>query len=68
MVSYFTTSFSHKHDVKEDGFSISMLQNDEIDVVGVYRSQAGSMTDLIEKLDDIIDDNKTTIVEDLSSW
>ena len=62
MASYFTTSFSHKHDVKEDGFSISMLQNDEIDVVGVYRSQAGDMTDLIEKLDDIIDDNKTTIV------
>ena len=39
-----------------------MFQNEEIDVVGVYRSQEGDMTDLIEKLDDIIDDHKTTIV------
>ena len=62
IASYFTNSFSHKHDVKEDGFSISMFQNEEIDVVGVYRSQDGDMTDLIEKLDDMIDDRKTTIV------
>ena len=62
IASYFANRFSHKHDVKEDGFSISMFQNEEIDVVGVYRSQEGDMTDLIEKLDDIIDDHKTTIV------
>ena len=33
-----------------------------MDVVGIYRSQDGNMNQLIEKLEDMIDDKKTTIV------
>ena len=56
IATYSKNKFFHKHNVKENGFSISMFQNEQIDVIGVYRSQDG------EKLDDIIDDKKTTIV------
>ena len=39
-----------------------MLESEEIDVIGIYRSQEGNLEDLIKILETLIDDTKTTII------
>ena len=62
LASYYNEKFTHKEDVKEEGFSISMLETKDVDVIGVYRSQDGNTKCLIEKLGAIIDETKTTVI------
>ena len=54
--------FTHKVSVREEEFSILMLQTDEIDIIGVYRSQNGNINFLIEKLEALIDETKTCVI------
>ena len=39
-----------------------MLETKDVDVIGVYRSQDGNTSCLIEKLEALIDETKTTII------
>ena len=39
-----------------------MLQTEEIDVIGVYRSQNGNINLLMEKLEALIDETKTCVI------
>ena len=50
IAAYSKDKFSHKDNVKANGFSISVFQNDQMDVVGIYRSQDGNMTQLIHSV------------------
>ena len=62
IASYYNEKLIHKANVTEEGFSISVLETKDIDVIGVYRSQDGNTNFLIEKLEDIIDETKMTII------
>ena len=62
IASYYNDKFTHKTNVKEEGFSISVLETQDIDVIGVYRSKEGNTNCLIEKLEALITENKTTII------
>ena len=62
IASYFTRKFTHKKNANEEGLSISMLEMEDIDVIGVYRSQEGSISQLIEKLDAMVDNTKTIVI------
>ena len=62
IASYYNEKFTHKANVMGEGFSISMLKTEEIDVIGVYRSHDGNTNCLIEILETLIDDTKTTVI------
>ena len=62
IATYYNDKLTHKATVKEKGISISMLETKDVDVIGVYRSQDGNTSCLIEKLEALIDETKTTII------
>ena len=55
-------NYKHKSNVSCAGFSITKIESDKLDVIGIYRSQEGSVTDLIIQLKNLITDGKTTII------
>ena len=62
IISYFRGNFGNAVNINEDGFSISKLEDQKLKVIGVYRSQDGNLTDLTNKLKDLVDTEVTTIV------
>ena len=62
IASYYKGNFDISTNINEDGFSISKLENEKLRVIGVYRSQDGNTSNLINKLQDLVDTEKTTIV------
>lgn len=62
IVSYFNDRFTHTANIVKDGFSVSKISSENIDVVGVYRSQVGNIKDLTETLESLIDNTKITII------
>jgi hypothetical protein len=45
-----------------EGFSISKIESDKLNIIGIYRSQEGNVMNLIEKLEALIDTGKTTVI------
>ena len=62
ITTYYNNKLTHKTSIKEEGFSITMLEGEKIDIIGVYRSQDGDENKLLENLEAIINSSKTTIV------
>ena len=62
IAAFYNEKFAHKTNIKMNGMSISILESEEIDVIGVYRSQEGDLEDLIKMLETLIGDTKTTII------
>ena len=62
ITSYFNKKFTHVTDIKKNGFSISLMRSDDLDVIGIYRSQDGNMQDIIQILDTLIIKPKNTMI------
>ena len=52
----------HSQNVNCEGFSISKVKSEKLDIIGIYRSQEGNVTTLITKLEKLIEDGRTTVV------
>ena len=59
---YFKIEIENIIDYNEDKINITKLKSDELDIVAVYRSEGGSLDELVSKLLDIIDLSKSTLV------
>ena len=60
--TYFKQDYEHKINENYEGFSITKIESDKLVVIGVYRSQEGSVTNLITQLQNLISGRKTTII------
>ena len=49
-------------DINHDGFSITKLKTEKMDIIGVYRSQNGNVVNIIEELQALVDAGRTTVV------
>ena len=54
--------FKHEIDINQDGFSLSKIAGRDLDIIGVYRSQNGSMVDMIEEIKKLHNIEKTTLI------
>ena len=59
---YFKIDTENIIDYNEDKINITKLKSDELDIIAVYRSEGGSMDELVSKLLDILDLSKSTLV------
>ena len=59
---YSTKGYQHNCDVNDEHINITKMESEDMDVIAVYRSQAGSLRDLIRKLENLINLSKTTLV------
>ena len=59
---YFNHQFLHVKNIDADGFTISKLSSKNVDVIGIYKSRDGDSRDLMTQLDNLITENKTTII------
>ena len=59
---YHKDEFQHNCDQNEVNISITKIDSKELDIIAVYRSKDGSLNELIEKLQGLIDNSKTTLV------
>ena len=59
---YFNSKFMHRKDMNAKGFSISKITSSQIDVIGVYKSKEGDLKDLVSKINELIDENRFTII------
>ena len=62
LASYFNNKFKHSEDLNSEGISITKLTSDELDVIGIYKSKEGNMMDIKSMLEDLINEEKTTII------
>ena len=62
LASYFNNKFKHREDISSEGISITKLTSDELDVIGIYKSKEGNMMDIKSMLEDLINEEKTTII------
>ena len=62
LASYFTSEFDHAVNVNNEGFSITKVEHEKLDIIGVYRSQNGDVTNLIRELTKLVDVEKTTVI------
>ena len=62
IASYYKNEYKHARNINSEGISITKLESDKLDLVGIYRSQEGSVTTLIEHLESLITKGKTTLV------
>ena len=62
IASYFNNKFKHTQNVNFGGFSISKVESDKLDIIGIYRSQEGNVQHLIEQLEALIKETKTTVI------
>ena len=62
LASYFNNKFKHSEDISSEGISITKLTSDELDVIGIYKSKEGNMMDIKSMLEDLINEEKTTII------
>ena len=62
IASYYNTKFNHAVNINSAGFSISKVESNMLDIIGIYRSQEGNVMDLISKLETLIDPRKTTVI------
>ena len=60
--SDFKNKFNHVQNIANDGYSMSKLSSQDLDVIGVYKSRLGKLQDIITQLEDMIDDKKITVI------
>ena len=58
---FYRESFECK-DKNEENINITKAENEDIDIISVYRSKEGSLEKLVNKLQDLINFSKTTII------
>ena len=59
---YFNDKVKHVVDINHDGFSITKLKTEKMDIIGVYRSQNGNVVHIIEELQALVDTGRATVV------
>ena len=62
IATYFKPPYEHINNVNSEGYSITKLEAENMDIIGIYRSQEGNVTSLIKELDSLITVGKTTVV------
>ena len=62
IASYYKHENKHLTNVNCEGFSMSKLECPQSDVIGIYRSQEGNVTDLILQLEALISKGRTTVI------
>ena len=62
MAIYFKNQFQHVKNVNGEGFTISMLSSEKLDVIGIYKSKEGDSRDMMTQLSALIVQNKATII------
>ena len=62
IASYFKHMHKHKINVNGEGFSISKIVCENLDVIGIYRSQEGNITSLMNQLEALITKGRATII------
>ena len=63
MASYIKgTKFKHEVNINHDGFSLSKLTSDDLDIIGVYRSQNGNVVELVQEMENLLNIEKTTLI------
>ena len=62
LASYFNKKFQHVKSVKNDGYSLSKVSSEKLDVFGIYRSKDGDARKMIGHLEEMIIENRTTII------
>ena len=59
---FYKQEFQHMGDFNEENISISKMETEGLDIIAIYRSKEGCVSSLINKLQDIINFTKTTLV------
>ena len=59
---YKSEIFKPGHEIKEEKMQISKMESKEVDVIIVYRSEQGNLTDLVEHLKKLINTGMNTVV------
>ena len=62
IASYYKLKMQNVTNINCEGFSITKLEADNLDIIGVYRSQGGTLTSLMSHLETLIVDGKTTVI------
>ena len=62
IASYYKTKFNHAVNINGAGFSISKVESNVLDIIGIYRSQEGNVMELISQLETLIDPSKTSVI------
>ena len=60
IAAYCDDGFKHVVNINHDGFSITKLENKNLDIIGIYRSQNGNVVDIVKELTAEIDFDKNT--------
>ena len=64
IAAYYDDGFKHVTNVKNDGFSITKIENPNLDIIGIYRSQNGNVVEIIKELGSLMKKKK----ESHSTW
>ena len=59
---YKGTDFKFEIDINHDGFSLSKMSGRDLDIIGVYRSQNGSIVNMINEIKKLYNTDKTTVI------
>ena len=62
IATYYKSDFQHKINVNYHGFSISKLESEDIILLGVYRSNDGSLVSLFDEIEDLITEEKLCVI------
>ena len=62
IASYYKLKMQNVTNINCEGFSITKLEAENFDIIGVYRSQGGTLTSLMSHLETLIVDGKTTVI------
>ena len=62
IASYYNGKFKHAVNINCEGVSISKLESENIDIIGIYRSQGGNDRDLIDELEVMVDRGKNNCI------
>ena len=54
--------FKHEININQDGFSLSKITSNDLDIIGVYRSQNGSMVEMVREIEKLHNNEKTTVI------
>ena len=56
--------FQHVTNVNQDGFCITKLENETLDIIGIYRSQNGNVVNIVKGLEAMLGIEKPTVIGD----
>ena len=62
IASYFNKKFRHVKNIKNTGYTLSKVSSEKFDVFGIYRSKDGDVRQMIGQLEEMIKENRTTVI------